>query len=249
MMDAINSVAPSLSVRVEQNAPIPLDVAFTAHSGEVLALVGPSGSGKTTTLRMIAGLATPKAGRIALGDTVWFDAQAAINIRPEQRRIGYVFQDYALFPHLTVLDGVRLAMRHVAREDQTAASIDILTRVGIARLAQRRPRDLSGGERQRVGIARALARDPVVLLLDEPFSAVDRPTREQLKREVKDLTASLSIPTLFVTHDIDEAVALAQRMVVIDSGRTIADAVPSELRRHPPTTRIAEIIGTDTQQS
>ncbi|PPD01695.1 MAG: hypothetical protein CTY31_02820 [Hyphomicrobium sp.] len=249
MMETINSVATSLSARVEQDAPFPLDVAFTARSGEVLALVGPSGSGKTTTLRMIAGLATPKAGRIALGDTVWFDAQAALNIRPELRRIGYVFQDYALFPHLNVLDGVRLAMRHVPYGDQIAAGMDILKRVGIERLAQRRPRELSGGERQRVGIARALARDPVLLLLDEPFSAVDRPTREQLKREVSDLTASLSIPTLLVTHDIDEAVALAQRMVVIDNGRTIADAVPSELRRHPPTPRIAEIIGTHARQS
>lgn len=249
MMEVRNRIESLLSVRVQQNVPIALDVTFTARSGEVLALVGPSGSGKTTTLRMIAGLASPKSGRIALSDEVWFDDQADINVRPELRRIGYVFQDYALFPHLNVLEGVSIAMRHVPSGERISAAIDILTRVGIAGLAHRRPRDLSGGERQRVGVARALARDPVLLLLDEPFSAVDRPTREQLKREVSALTASLSIPTVLVTHDIDEAVALAQRMVVIDKGQTIADGVPSELRRHPPTPRIAAIIGADEQRS
>ncbi len=249
--DAPNLVAPSLDaqfrgalqVRIAQSAPFALDVTFNAQPGEVTALVGPSGSGKTTTLKAIAGLVMPQRGRVAIGGDVWFDSGQNIAVRPDLRRTGFVFQDYALFPHLTARGNVALAMGHVANETRADAAAAVLRRIGIEHLAERSPRDLSGGERQRVGIARALARDPHVLLLDEPFSAVDRPTRERLKSEVRALASTLACPVILVTHDIDEAVALARQLVIIDHGVTIASGTPDELLQAPPSPRAAEIIG------
>jgi molybdate transport system ATP-binding protein len=180
---------------------------------------------------------------VALGDDVWFDAGQKIFVRPEERRVGFVFQDYALFPHLTVAGNVTLAMGHVEASQRSERGMEILTRVGIADLADRRPRDLSGGERQRVAIARALAREPKVLLLDEPFSAIDRPARQRLKAEVRTLAFEMAVPVVLVTHDIDEAVALASHLVIIDGGRTIAAGTPKSLIAHPGSQRIAEILG------
>ena len=161
------------------------------------------------------------------------------------RRVGFVFQDYALFPHLTVLGNVALAMGHIEHSQRVARALGVLDRVGIASLANRTPRQLSGGERQRVAIARALARDPGVLLLDEPFSAVDRPTRLKLKAEVQALASTVNIPVVLVTHDIDEAAALASRLIIIDGGTTIAEGTPAGLFANPPSARVAEIIGID----
>ena len=237
-------MASDLDVRLIQSAPFPLDVSFRSGAGEVVGLLGASGSGKTTTLRAIAGLVTPREGHVKAGGEVWFDGATGVSLRPEARRVGFVFQDYALFPHVTVLGNVMMAMGHVVdAAERQARGTAILERVGIAGLAERRPQDLSGGERQRVAIARALARDPDVLLLDEPFSAVDRPTRQTLKAEVRSLARSVKIPVVLVTHDIDEAAALASRIVVIDRGRTIAEGAPSELMANPPTRRVAEILG------
>ena len=238
-----NHASGTLDVRLVQAAPFALDVAFTAAAGEVLALVGPSGSGKTTTLRAIAGLVTPDRGRIAIGSDVWFDSDAGIAFRPEQRRTGFVFQDYALFPHLNARDTVALAMGHIAQGQRADAATAELARVGITHLADRRPSRLSGGERQRVALARALARAPSVLLLDEPFSAIDRPAREALKALVRTLASAAGIPIILVTHDIDEAVALASHLVIIDSGATIASGTASELFKTADP-RIAAIIGT-----
>lgn len=232
-----------LRVRITQAEPVPLDIDFGVAPSEMLALVGPSGSGKTTTLRTIAGLVRAGSGRITLGSETWLDTAANVSLRPEQRRVGLVFQEHALFPHLDVLGNVRLAMGHVEPQLRDERARGVLKSVGIDQLAARMPRDLSGGERQRTGLARALARDPSVLLLDEPFSAVDRPTREILKREVRALIASLAIPTILVTHDIDDAAALAKRMVVLDHGQTIADGNVHALIADPPTQRIAELIG------
>ncbi len=238
-----DNASGALDVRLIQAAPFALDVAFTAAAGEILALVGPSGSGKTTTLRAIAGLVTPGRGRIAIGGDVWFESDSGIVLAPEQRRTGFVFQDYALFPHLNARDTVALAMGHIAIGERAEAAMTELARVGIAHLADRKPMGLSGGERQRVAVARALARAPRVLLLDEPFSAIDRPAREALKALVRDLAASSGIPVILVTHDIDEALALASSLVIIDAGATIASGTASELF-NAADPRIAAIIGT-----
>jgi molybdate transport system ATP-binding protein len=210
---------PALSVRLRQAAPIPLDAALECEAGELLALVGPSGSGKTTILRMISGLARCGDGRVTVGSEVWFDAQAGIAVPPQQRRVGLVFQNYALFPHLSALDNVAIAS---SRADPAAHARDVLARVRLDGLVDRRPAQLSGGQQQRVALARALAREPEVLLLDEPFSAVDQATRHSLYLELAELHRGLEIPIVLVTHDLQEAQRLADRMVVLDRGRALA---------------------------
>ena len=202
---------------------------------ETIALIGPSGAGKTSLLRAVAGLERPRAGRIALGQERWFDGQARINLSPERRRVGYLPQDYGLFPHLTVAANVRFA----GKRDRP----DLLARVGVSHLAGARPRQLSGGERQRVALARALAREPRVLLLDEPFGALDAITRRQVRDELGDLLAGLGLPTLVVTHAFEDAAVLAHRIGVIDQGRLVQLAAAPKLLREPATAMIAELTG------
>ncbi len=232
-----------MSVALSQTGPIPLDVDIACGPGELLALVGPSGAGKTTVLRAIAGLYRPLAGRIVSGNEAWFDGAGGIMVPPQARAVGLVFQDYALFPHLSALDNVRLAMHHRAEPERTAAAVSLLKRVHLDGLETRRPERLSGGQRQRVAVARALARDPKVLLLDEPFSAVDRMTREPLKEEIASLHRSLAIPIILVTHDLEEAQALADRISVIDRGRTLQSGTPDELRLRPASAQVARLTG------
>jgi len=232
-----------LFVALSQSAPIPLDVAIACRPGELLALVGPSGSGKTTVLRAIAGLYRPAAGRIRSGGDTWFDGEAGLMVAPQDRAVGLVFQDYALFPHLSALDNVRLAMRHVAEPERRAAAAALLMRVHLDGLEARTPERLSGGQRQRVALARALARDPKVLLLDEPFSAVDRMTRERLKEELASLRRSLEIPIVLVTHDLEEAQALADRICVIHGGRTLQTGAPEDVRLRPVSPLVARLMG------
>jgi len=233
----------ALSVALEQAAPIPLDVSFSCRAGELLALIGPSGSGKTTVLRAIAGLYRPASGRIVAGGDVWLDTARNIDATPQARRVGLVFQDYALFPHLSALDNVRLAMQERAEPEKTRLAQELLERVHLEGLHARRPDQLSGGQRQRVAIARALARDPSVLLLDEPFSAVDRITREPLKDELAALHRNLSIPIVLVTHDLDEAQALADRLCVLHAGKTLQTGTPDELRTRPASALVARLMG------
>ncbi|MGI8802108.1 MAG: ABC transporter ATP-binding protein [Solirubrobacteraceae bacterium] len=178
---------------------------------ETVALVGPSGAGKTTVLRAIAGLRRPDRGRISLGDHDWFDSDAGIDLPPERRSVGLVFQEYALFPHMTV--GANVAFGGARR------GAELLERFGIAALADEKPTALSGGERQRVALARALARDPKVLLLDEPLAALDAHTRGVVRGELHDLLAQLGLPTLLVTHDFRDAAGLADKIgVIVDGG-------------------------------
>ncbi len=198
-------------------------------------LVGPSGSGKTSLLRTVAGLERPYAGRIFLGREVWFDAQRSIRLSAERRRVGYLPQDYGLFPHLDVAGNVRFA----GRRDRP----DLLQRLGIGHLAHARPRQLSGGERQRVALARALAREPRVLLLDEPFGALDAVTRQQVRDELDGLLTDLGLPTLLVTHSFDDAIALAKRVGVIDNGRVVQVASPRELLTQPANAMVAALTG------
>jgi ABC-type sulfate/molybdate transport systems ATPase subunit len=202
---------------------------------ETIALVGPSGAGKTSLLRAVAGLEHVRAGRIALGAERWLDVEQGIHLSPERRRVGYLPQDYALFPHLTVAGNVAFAGR---RERP-----DLLERLGIAHLARARPAQLSGGERQRVALARALARDPRVLLLDEPFGALDAITRQQVRGELADMLAGLALPTLLVTHAFTDASALADRVGVLDRGRLVQLASASELVHDPATVMVAALTG------
>jgi molybdate transport system ATP-binding protein len=213
-----------------------LRIELTLEVGrEVVALVGPSGAGKTTVLRAIAGLLRPDRGRISLGASVWLDTERRIDRPAEERAVGYVFQDYALFPHLSVRRNV--AYGGVERVDE------LLERFGIARLARARPAEISGGERQRVALARALARDPAVLLLDEPLSALDAHTRNAVRAEVQELLREVRLPTLLVTHDFEDAAALADRIGVMLDGRLLQMGTATELVREPADPFVASLTG------
>jgi molybdate transport system ATP-binding protein len=237
------SETPALSVALRQAGPIPLDVELDCRRGELLALIGPSGSGKSTVLRSIAGLYRPQEGRVVVAGDTWLATDAGIDLPPQARSVGLVFQDYALFPHLSALDNVRLAMLQLPEPERSRRAAELLARVHLQGLDARRPEALSGGQRQRVAIARALARDPKVLLLDEPFSAVDRTTRDALKEELAALHRSLDIPIVLVTHDLDEAQALADRICVLSGGTTLQIGTPDEVRLRPRNVRVARLMG------
>ena len=235
-----------LEVSLKNTGPIPLDAQFDCANGELLALVGPSGSGKTSVLRAIAGLLKSAVleGRVAVGSTVaedvWFDSAARLNRPPQQRRVGLVFQHYALFPHLTAIENIALA----ARSDYAKSEFDqLFERMGLAGLQQRRPHELSGGQQQRVALARALAREPQVLLLDEPFSAVDAPTRQTLYRELAALRQRVAIPMVLVTHDLNEARRLADRVVILDGGASLQIGPPAKVFASPRNARVAALVG------
>jgi molybdate transport system ATP-binding protein len=216
---------------------------FDCAAGELLALVGPSGSGKTTILRTIAGLVRPSGGYIACHGETWFDSERAIMVAPQRRRAGLVFQDYALFPHLDALETVALAASGGTRAAQRQRARDALARVNLAGLEGRKPHALSGGQQQRVALARALVREPKVLLLDEPFSAVDQATRERLKRELAQLRHSLDIPIILVTHDLDEALTLADRIAVLYRGATLQVGSVDDVNLRPATVTVARLLG------
>ena len=202
---------------------------------ETIALVGPSGAGKTSLLRAVAGLERPRAGRIALEGELWLDTKRGVHLPPEHRRVGYLPQDYALFPHLTVAANVAFA----ARRERP----DLLERLGIAHLAAAHPAELSGGERQRAALARALAREPRVLLLDEPFGALDAITRQQVRGELADILADLRLPALLVTHAFEDATVLADRVGVLDRGRLVQLAPAAELLHAPASVMVAALTG------
>ena len=214
--------------------PFRLELALTVGR-ETVALVGPSGAGKTSILRAVAGLARPERGRIVLDGRVLFDAAAKIDRPPEERRVGYVFQEYALFPHMTVQQNVAYA-----GGGRAAETID---RLGIAALAQAYPGEISGGERQRVGLARALARDPGVLLLDEPMSALDTHTRADVRAELKRTLDHLDLPVILVTHDFQDAAVLADRVGVLVDGRLLQVGSPGELIAAPADAFVASFTG------
>ncbi|HEX4324099.1 MAG TPA: ABC transporter ATP-binding protein [Gaiellaceae bacterium] len=203
--------------------------------GSTVALVGPSGAGKSTVLNTIAGLVKPAAGSIRCDEETWFDAERGVFVRPEDRRVGLVFQDYALFPHLTVRQNVEYARRHHADE--------YLDRFQIRHLQDARPGSLSGGERQRVALARALARDPAILLLDEPLAALDAHTKVDVRAELQQLLAGLEIPTLLVTHDFEDAAALADEVGVIVEGRLRQTGTPADLVAQPADPFVASFTG------
>jgi molybdate transport system ATP-binding protein len=211
-----------------------LDLALEV-SGEAVALAGPSGAGKTSVLRAIAGLLRPERGVVALDGRVWLDTGRGVDVPPEERSVGYVFQDYALFPHLTVAENVGFAGRELVGA--------LLERFRIDHLARARPGELSGGERQRVALARALARRPEVLLLDEPTAALDAHTRAAVRLELRDLLHDVGIPTLLVTHDFEDAAALAARVGVLVEGRLVQLGAPDQLVQAPADPFVASFTG------
>lgn len=236
------SAGAGLRVELRQEAPIPLAVELACAPGELTALVGPSGSGKTTILKAIAGLYRPRQGRIAVDGELWLCTERRLFVAPHRRRVGFVFQSFALFPHLTALDNVMAALGHRPRCERVERARALLARVHLDGLEERRPGELSGGQQQRVAVARALAREPAVLLLDEPFSAVDRATRQRLWRELAELRQSLAIPILLVTHDLDEAMLLADRMTVLHRGRTLQSGTPLEVTTRPASAEVARLV-------
>ena len=231
-----------LTLRLAAKVPIPLDLSLNIAPGELLALVGPSGAGKSTVLRCIAGLHCAEQGRIDCAGATWFDATTGTNLPPHRRPVGLVFQDYALFPHMTAAANILAAMGHVPKPARPDRVRDLFAMVHLSGLEDRRPAELSGGQQQRVAVARALARDPVILLLDEPFSAVDRATRRRLQAELAALRRSLAIPILLVTHDLEEALALADRMVVMHNGRGLQTGTPAELLIRPSSAEVARLL-------
>jgi molybdenum ABC transporter ATP-binding protein len=210
---------------------------LTVARGETVALVGPSGAGKTTLLRVVAGLLRPDNGRVVLGEEVLLDTDRRIDVAPERRRVGYLFQEYALFPHLDVWHNVRFGARQ-------ARDVDLLLeRFRIGELARARVHDLSGGERQRVALARALARDPALLLLDEPLSALDTHTRAEVRAELRELLDGLELPTIVVTHDFEDAATLAHRVGVISQGKVLQLGAPTDLVALPRDAFVASFTG------
>ena len=231
-----------LSVTLRQSAPIHLEVNFTCAPGELVALIGQSGAGKTTILRAIAGLYRAAAGQVRCGSETWFDSAADIDWPAHRRRVGLVFQSYALFPHMTALANIEAALGDMPDAQRRRRAIELLGQVHLEGYAPRKPAELSGGQQQRVALARALARQPHILLLDEPFSAVDRHTRRMLRTELADLRRTIQIPIILVTHDIDEAAALADRLIVIDAGMILQQGPAAQLLASPASARVSAAL-------
>ncbi len=221
------SDALSATIRLRRGE-FAVDVELVVPPG-ITCLMGPSGSGKSTVLAVVAGLTVPDRGRVAIGSEVWLDREKAIEVPVHHRRLSYVFQNLALFPHMSALHNVEYGMSDVAQPARTKRAQALLDRVGVGHLAKRRPRTYSGGEAQRVALARALARAPRLVLLDEPFSALDRELRAQLTQLVRELVAELAVPLIHVTHSIAEARLLADQVVRMERGKIVARGAPSEV--------------------
>ncbi len=222
---------------------VELDVALEVQAGRCLAVAGPSGAGKTSVLRIAAGLLRPAHGRVACGEELWLDTAEGIDLPPERRRVGYVFQDYALFAHLSAWRNVAYGLRGESRAQRRERAHALLERFGVAHRAQARPGELSGGERQRVAVARALAREPRALLLDEPLSALDARTRAHASRELAAVLRSAGVPTLLVTHDFAEAALLADDVAIVDAGRIVQEGTAGELAAAPRSAFVADFTG------
>jgi molybdate transport system ATP-binding protein len=220
-----------------------LDVALAAQN-ELVVLFGPSGAGKSLTLQAIAGTMQPDAGRIMIDGQAVYDSAQQLYLSPQVRRIGYVPQHYALFPHLTTGGNIGFGLLHRPRHEQERKVKELLVLFGLQGLEHRRPRELSGGQQQRVALARALAVEPRLLLLDEPFAALDVTLRESLRQELVQIQARTKITVLVVTHDLTDAFALGQRVIIYDAGRVIQQGTREEVFFHPATRRVAEFVGT-----
>lgn len=230
-----------ISIR-KQLSRFALDISFSFKQ-ETVVLFGPSGAGKSLTLQAIAGLLRPDMGRIELNGVIIFDSKSGLNLPPQRRRIGIVMQDYALFPHLTVADNIAFGLYGLPRAEQGARIAEMVELLRLEGLERRKPHQLSGGQQQRVALARALVTRPRLLLLDEPFAALDTPMRARLRRELLALQRRVQVPTLLVTHDLAEAHMLADRMAVLDDGQLLQIGRPNELLQYPATRNVARFTG------
>ena len=228
--------------RIATASDFALDVDFHAAPGFTIVF-GASGAGKTTLLDCIAGLIEPDSGRIAIGDQILFDAAARIHLPVEKRNIGYVFQDLALFPHLTVEENVQYGLSHLPRAERNQRTAAILAAFRVPHLARTRPGKISGGERQRVALARALVTDPVVLLLDEPLAALDAATKSRIIDDLRAWNEAHRIPILYVTHSREEVFALGESALVLDHGRILAEGTPHEVLSAPRQETVAHLAG------
>ena len=227
-----------------------LAVSLTAAPGQVLGLLGPNGAGKSTLLSAVAGLTPVSAGRITLAGAVMDDADSGTFVEASGRPVGFVFQNYRLFPHLTVAENVAFSprVRGLGRHAAKAAADHWMARLGLADLAGRKPAQLSGGQAQRVALARALAGQPALLLLDEPLSALDAGTRLDVQAELKSHLADFTGPCLLVTHDPIEALVLADQLVVMEGGRIVQQGTPAQIARQPATDYVAKLVGLNLYQ-
>jgi molybdate transport system ATP-binding protein len=236
-----------LEVRVRkrmaaQGGEFVLDVEFQGAPGFTI-LFGASGAGKTTLLDCVAGLVTPDAGRITIGERVLFDSEQRTDVPVAKRRAGYVFQDLALFPHLTVEENVEYGLTHLPRSQRGERAAAILQAFRIAHLARRSAQEISGGESQRVALARTLVTDPAVLLLDEPLAALDAPTKARIIDDLREWNREHRIPILYVTHSREEVFALGERVIVLDAGRIVAEGTPHEVMTAPQQETVAQLAG------
>ncbi len=242
--------ATELTAGFEKRFPggtmIQVELRRPADPFSLTVLFGPSGSGKSTTLRCLAGLEKPERGIIRFGDEIWSDAARGIFLPPQRRRIGYLFQDYALFPHLRVAQNIGYGLGQVAPPERRQRIEEIVALLGLTGLDDRYPRQLSGGQQQRVALARALVCQPRLLLLDEPLSALDAPTREHLRRQLRRWLVELRMSTILVTHDPIEALALGDHVVVFEAGRVRQSGSVQQVFSAPVDLAAARIVGVDT---
>jgi molybdate transport system ATP-binding protein len=241
-----DEIVVNIEKRFRAGAIIRAEFALNLAAGSAAILFGPSGSGKTTVLRSIAGLERPDLGLIRFRDEVWFDDAQRINLRAESRNVGLLFQEYALFPHLTVQENIEYGLDHQTKSERRRTSAEIMRLFEISDLSDRRPRQISGGQAQRVALARAMAPQPRILLLDEPLGALDLPTRVRLRAELRRLLERIRIPSIVVTHDRTEAISLGQQIVVMIDGNTQQTGSVEEVFRHPVNESVASTVGVET---
>ncbi|HTP43628.1 MAG TPA: sulfate/molybdate ABC transporter ATP-binding protein [Candidatus Acidoferrum sp.] len=233
----------ALDIQIEKKLPdFELNISFRAEA-EPLSILGPSGAGKTMLLRCIAGLEQPDRGRIALHDRVFFDSDRNHKIPARERRVGMLFQHYALFPHRSVVENIAFGLTGLPHEERSRRVARLIERTHLEELKNRYPRDLSGGEQQRVALARALAIEPDALLLDEPLSALDTHLRSQMESQLQETFREYRRPSLLVTHNIEEAYRLGARLLVLSRGRVIAAGAKEEVFRRPPSVEVARLTG------
>jgi molybdate transport system ATP-binding protein len=243
------SGSPDLAVKFRHVIPVQerefaLEVEFSVAPGFTI-LFGPSGAGKTTLLDCVAGLAKPESGRIAVGERVLFDSDQRLSLPVAKRRVGYVFQSLALFPHLTVEQNVQYGLAHLPHAERNERSSAILQAFRISHLARRSAKEISGGESQRVALARTLVTHPEVLLLDEPLAALDAATKRKIIDDLRAWNQAHRIPILYVTHSREEVFALGERVIVLDAGRIVAQGTPHEVIEAPRQETVAQLVGVE----
>lgn len=227
-------------------APIRAQIRYPVEASTVLILFGPSGSGKTTILRSVAGLEWPEEGTIQFVSRLWLDTAAGVRVSPQDRHIGYMSQDYALFPTYTVAGNIAYGLRHLPSHERTKRMDEVLDLFQLRGLERAKPRELSGGQQQRVALARAVAPRPLLLLLDEPLSALDAPTRVHLRDELRTLLKQLALPSIIVTHDWAEALTLGDVMAVISAGEVVQVGAPIDVFSRPQNAAVARVVGVET---